>query len=174
MTIPITLLAGGKHPPHHAFRMTEETERNREGRQAAFPDGGQADIKPLHRAAAAMKGRMRADQAWPDQGRTNQAALPTYFDRGELSRILALYGRMVAAGEWRDYALDFLPDAAVFSIFRRTSEMALFRVEKHPRLRGRQGQYSVIAHGGLVLKRGHDLAQVLKVFDRKLLKALKA
>ena len=96
------------------------------------------------------------------------------FDRLELNRILTVYGRMVAAGEWRDYALDFLDDVAVFSVFRRASEMPLFRIEKQPRLRAKQGQYSVIAHGGMILKRGHDLAQVLKVFDRKLLKALKA
>jgi hypothetical protein len=103
------------------------------------------------------------------------AAVPeTRFDRIELNRILAVYGRMVAAGEWRDYALDFLEEAAVFSIFRRTAEIPLFRVEKRPRLRARQGQYAVIAAGGLVLKRGHDLAQVLKVFDKKILKALAA
>src|SRR3984957_18161280 len=78
----------------------------------------------------------------------------TRFDRAELNRILAVYGRMVAAGEWRDYALDFLEEAAVFSIFRRTAEMPLYRVEKHPKLRARQGQYAVIAAGGLVLKRG--------------------
>ena len=94
------------------------------------------------------------------------------FDRLELNRILTLYGRMVAAGEWRDYALDFLEDVAVFSIFRHASEMPLFRIEKHPKLRGRQGQYSVVAAGGLILKRGHELAQVLKIFDKKLLKAL--
>jgi hypothetical protein len=96
------------------------------------------------------------------------------FDRPELNRILNLYGRMVAAGEWRDYALDFLEEVAVFSIFRRASEIPLFRIEKRPSLRAKQGQYSVIAHGGVILKRGHELAQVLKVFDRKLLKALKA
>ncbi|HXB51664.1 MAG TPA: DUF2794 domain-containing protein [Rhizomicrobium sp.] len=94
------------------------------------------------------------------------------FDRLELNRILTLYGRMVSAGEWRDYALDFLDEVAVFSIFRRTSEMPLFRIEKQPRLRGRQGQYSVVAAGGVILKRGHELAQVLKIFDKKLLKAL--
>jgi len=95
-----------------------------------------------------------------------------HFDRLELNRILSVYGRMVAAGEWRDYALDFLEDVAVFSIFRRSSEMPLFRVEKRPKLRAKQGQYSVIAAGGVILKRGHELAQVLKVFDKKLLKAL--
>jgi hypothetical protein len=94
------------------------------------------------------------------------------FDRPELNRILALYGRMVAAGEWRDYALDFLSETAVFSIFRRASEMPLFRIEKRPELRAKQGQYCVIAAGGVILKRGHELAQVLKVFDKKLLKAL--
>jgi hypothetical protein len=98
----------------------------------------------------------------------------TRFDRSELNRILTVYGRMVAAGEWRDYAIDFLEEAAVFSIFRRSSEMPLFRVEKRPKLRGRQGQYAVIAAGGLVLKRGHELAQVLRIFDKKLLKALVA
>jgi len=94
------------------------------------------------------------------------------FDRPELNRILTVYGRMVAAGEWRDYALDFLQEMAVFSIFRHASEMPLFRIEKHPKLRGRQGQYSVIAAGGVILKRGHELAQVLKIFAKKLFKAL--
>jgi len=94
------------------------------------------------------------------------------FDRGELNRILTLYGRMVAAGEWRDYAIDFLDEAAVFSIFRRTSEMPLFRVEKRPKLRAKQGMYAVLAASGHVLKRGHELAQVLRIFDRRLIKAL--
>jgi hypothetical protein len=94
------------------------------------------------------------------------------FDRPELGAILTVYGRMVAAGEWRDYALDFLDEVAVFSIFRHASEMPLLRIEKRPKLRAKQGQYSVIAAGGVILKRGHELAQVLKVFDKKLLKAL--
>ncbi|HET7083617.1 MAG TPA: DUF2794 domain-containing protein [Rhizomicrobium sp.] len=99
------------------------------------------------------------------------ASLPQVtFDRLELNRILTVYGRMVAAGEWRDYALDFLDDMAVFSIFRRASEMPLFRIEKRPRLRARQGQYSVVAAGGVILKRGHELTQVLRIFDKKLLK----
>lgn len=95
----------------------------------------------------------------------------TRFDRHELNRILTLYGRMVSAGEWRDYALDFLEEVAVFSIFRRSSEMALFQVEKRPRLKARQGQYAVVAASGLVLRRGHELAQVLKIFEKKLLTA---
>jgi len=94
------------------------------------------------------------------------------FDRLELNRILTVYGRMVAAGEWRDYALDFLDEMAVFSVFRRAAEFPLFRIEKRPKLRAKQGQYCVIAAGGVILKRGHDLAQVLKIFDKKLLKAL--
>ena len=94
------------------------------------------------------------------------------FDRTELNRILTIYGRMVAAGEWRDYAIDFLDEVAVFSIYRRTSEMPLFLVEKRPKLRAKQGQYAVIAAGNQILKRGHDLVNVLRVFDKKLLKAL--
>ena len=100
------------------------------------------------------------------------AALPeqVVFDRAELGTILALYGRMVAAGEWRDYAMSFLRDAAVFSVFRRAAETPLYRIEKSPRLRNRQGMYSVIGMDGHVLKRGHDLMQVLRVFDRKLIR----
>lgn len=85
------------------------------------------------------------------------------FDRRELNAILSVYGRRVADGEWRDYAIDFGRDKAVFSIFRRTSEMPLYRIEKDPRLARRQGAYAVVAQGGLILKRGHELAQVLKV-----------
>ena len=105
-----------------------------------------------------------------------QSTIPStiFFTRAELNAILDLYGRMVAAGEWRDYALDFLDDVAVFSIFRRAAEVPLFRIEKRPRLRAKQGQYSVVAAGGIILKRGHELAQVLKIFDKKLLKALAA
>ncbi len=107
---------------------------------------------------------------WSGQG--GVAAAQVRFDRAELNRILTIYGRMVSAGEWRDYAIDFLDDVAVFSIYRRTSELPLFRVEKRPKLRARQGQYAVIATGNQILKRGHDLATVLRVFDKKLLKAL--
>lgn len=92
------------------------------------------------------------------------------FDRAELSAILSIYGRMVAAGEWRDYAMSFLRDAAVFSIFRRSAEFPLYRIEKQPRLRAKQGMYSVIAADGQILRRGHDLKQVLRVFDRKLIR----
>lgn len=92
------------------------------------------------------------------------------FDRRELGLILSVYGRMVAQGEWRDYGLSCLRDRAVFSIFRRTAENPLFRVEKHPRLRLRQGMYAVVGMDGQVLRRGHDLAAVLKVLERKFIR----
>jgi len=90
------------------------------------------------------------------------------FNRDELRTIFNLYGRMVADGEWRDYALDFRRDKAVFSIYRRTSEMPLYRVEKDPKLARRQGAYAVIAASGLVMKRGTDLARVLTVLQKPL------
>jgi hypothetical protein len=91
------------------------------------------------------------------------------FNRRELNRILDLYGRMVAAGEWRDYAIDFLKDKAVFSVFRRSSEVPLYRIEKNPKLDQKQGAYSVIAATGLILRRGHDLDRVLRVIDKSAL-----
>jgi Protein of unknown function (DUF2794) len=89
------------------------------------------------------------------------------FNRFELHRILNLYGRMVADGEWRDYAIDFLRDRAVFSVYRRASEVPLYRIEKDPRLARKQGMYSVISATGLILRRGHELDRVLLVIDRK-------
>ncbi|MGF1462744.1 MAG: DUF2794 domain-containing protein [Maricaulaceae bacterium] len=96
-----------------------------------------------------------------------------HFHRTELDRILAVYGRMVAAGEWRDYALDALKDRAVFSIFRRSSEWPIYRVEKRPSLARKQGAYAVLAASGQVLKRGRELEPVLRVFDRQLIKLVK-
>lgn len=90
------------------------------------------------------------------------------FDRRELQLILNVYGRKVAAGDWRDYAMDFLRERAVFSIYARVSERPLFIIEKTPRLRNRQGQYAVTNQQGRILKRGHDLAQVLRVLDPQL------
>ena len=90
------------------------------------------------------------------------------FNRSELNRILNLYGRMVADGEWRDYAIDFLKDRAVFSVFRRASEVPIYRIEKDPRLARKQGVYSVISASGLILRRGHELDRVLLSIDRKL------
>ena len=91
------------------------------------------------------------------------------FNRLELNRILNLYGRMVADGEWRDYAIDFLKDRAVFSVFRRASEVPIYRIEKDPRLARRQGAYSVITATGLILRRGHELDRVLRSIDKSLI-----
>lgn len=94
------------------------------------------------------------------------------FDRRELSAILGLYGRMVAAGEWRDYGISSLRDCAIFSVFRRTAETPLYRIEKHPKLRNRQGMYAVVGMDGRILKRGADLKSVLRVLERKLIRAV--
>jgi hypothetical protein len=98
--------------------------------------------------------------------RTSAPLSQVTFSRRELKRILDLYGRKVAAGEWRDYAIDFLKDRAVFSVFRRSSEVPLYRIEKNPRLSRRQGTYSVIAATGLIVRRGHELERVLRAIDR--------
>ena len=92
------------------------------------------------------------------------------FDRRELGVILGLYGRMVAAGEWRDYGMSFLKDVAIFSVFRRTAEHPMYRIEKRPKMRNRQGMYCVIGMDGQILKRGHDLKTVLRVLERKLIR----
>jgi hypothetical protein len=92
------------------------------------------------------------------------------FDRLELQRILDLYGRGVAAGEWRDYAMDFTREAASFSAFRRASERPQARIEKRPALRGKQGMWTLFGEAGQVLKRGHELAGVLFPLERRLLK----
>lgn len=97
------------------------------------------------------------------------AAVPPvgiHFDRREMNEILTVYGRKVAEGEWRDYAIDADRDEAVFSIFRRSSEYPLYRIVKKPQLARRQGAYAVLAAGGMILKRGHDLRQVLFALDR--------
>ena len=103
----------------------------------------------------------RSSAANPATGRVT-------FNRFELNRILNLYGRMVAAGEWRDYAIDFLRDRAVFSVFRRASEVPIYRIEKDPRLARKQGAYSVISATGHILRHGHELDPVLLAIDRKL------
>jgi hypothetical protein len=97
-----------------------------------------------------------------------------FFNRAELDAILSVYGRKVAEGEWRDYAMGGFRDVAVFSVFRRASEIPLYRIEKRPKFARKQGAYSVIAATGLVLKRGHDLAQVLKVFEKRALRLIDA
>lgn len=99
------------------------------------------------------------------EARREKHELPVTFSRQELDQILRLYGRMVAANEWRDYSIDHLSDRAVFSVFRRTSETPMYQIVKNPRLSRRQGAFSVIAATGSILKRGHELARVLGVFD---------
>ncbi|MFV0492069.1 MAG: DUF2794 domain-containing protein [Pseudorhodobacter sp.] len=94
------------------------------------------------------------------------------FDRRELGAILSIYGRMVAMGEWRDYGISSLRDLAVFSVFRRASENPLYRIEKRPKLRAKQGMYAVVAMNGQVLRRGHDLTAVLRVLERKLIRPI--
>ena len=91
------------------------------------------------------------------------------FQKPELTIILSLYGRMVASGEWRDYGISSLKEVAVFSIFRRTAEHPIYRIEKRPKLRNRQGQYAVVGMDGQILKRGHDLKSVLGILERKLI-----
>ena len=113
-----------------------------------------------------------SEPSWPRGGEAfaaQPAAAPTNrvtFNRNELDRILNLYGRKVAAGEWRDYAIDFLKDRAVFSVFRRSSEVPIYRIEKDPRLARRQGAYSVISATGLIVRRGHELDRVLRAIDK--------
>ena len=94
------------------------------------------------------------------------------FHRLELGQIMTLYGRMVAAGEWRDYGMSFLNDVAIFSIFRRAAEHPIYRIEKRPKLATKQQQYAVIGMDGRILKRGSDLRQVLRVLDKKLIRAI--
>jgi hypothetical protein len=100
------------------------------------------------------------------QGRPSQVG----FERIELTRILDLYGRMVSAGHWRDYAIELGRDAAVFAAFRRAAERPEFRIEKHPELRNRQGMWALVNEAGVVLKRGHELAPVLAPIERRLMK----
>lgn len=103
---------------------------------------------------------------------TSNMAEQVAFHRTELAVILSLYGRMVAAGEWRDYGISCLKEKAVFSVFRRTAEHPLYRIEKVPKLRSRQGQYVVLGMDGQVLRRGQDLKTVLRVLERKLIRVV--
>jgi hypothetical protein len=106
----------------------------------------------------------------PFPGNPARQDLQVGFDRSELARILDLYGRMVAAGHWKDYAIDLGREAAVFSVFRRTAERPEFRIEKRPALRNRQGMWALIAEHGAVLKRGAELGPVLAPVERKLMR----
>lgn len=136
------------------------------GARGPGDDAGMSEVDP--------PGQSR-DAAPPDSAgavveafRPQPAPAVVSFDRRELQAILNLYGRMVAAGEWRDYAIDFSAERAVFSIFRHAAEQPLYRIEKNPKLARRQGAYSVVAAGGLILKRGHELERVIAVLDKRL------
>lgn len=94
------------------------------------------------------------------------------FNRTELSAILGLYGRAVAAGVWRDYGISLLGEVAIFSVFRHAAEHPLYRIEKRPKLAGRQGQYAVLGMDGRILRRGHDLRQVLRPLEVKLIRSV--
>lgn len=134
------------------------------------------DLEPINFPAHLRNNQAR--RANSGEPATRQTAAPAAahkpapqvvsFDKRELSVILGLYGRKVADGEWRDYAIDFTPHQAVFSIFRRTSEVPLYRIEKDPKLARRQSMYKVVAATGLIMRRGMDLARVISVLDKKL------
>lgn len=122
----------------------------------------------LHpRAAHAGEGEPKAAIPAQASASTGPSQPTTTFNRRELNEILAVYGRKVAAGEWRDYALDFGKEKAVFSVFRRSSEVPLYRIEKNPKLARKQGAYSVVTATGLILKRGHELGRVLDVLEKR-------
>ena len=89
-----------------------------------------------------------------------------FFDRRELDLLMRLYGRMVGAGEWRDYAISGLAEMAVFAVFRRTGDAPLYRIEKRPALARKQGAWAILGQGDHILRRGHDLEQVLRFFDK--------
>jgi hypothetical protein len=143
------LASAGKRTDHEASRRQEVALSEAEDKE---PSGGRGILIPL----AAM------------QAPVQQNSGPISFNRQEIKQILNLYGRKVADGEWRDYAIDLERERAVFSIFRRTSEMPLYRIVKQPKLARRQGVWSLVTATGLILKRGHDLANVLKALDRPL------
>ena len=118
-----------------------------------------------HGGNAPVAGQSKAENRSPHAPSTHAV---TAFTCAELSAILAVYGRLMAEGECRDYAMDFGRDTATFSIFRRASEVPLYRIEKSPRLARKQGTFSVVTSTGLILKRGHELARVLEVLAKKL------
>ncbi len=130
-----------------------------------------SDIEPIvfrPRQGGSQSSHGSSQLSSAGSGVSSGAPQITRFDRTELMAILNLYGRMVAAGEWRDYAIDHLPDRAVFSVYRRSAEMPMFRIVKDPSLARRQGAYAVVGADGRILKRGHELERVLAVFDRRL------
>ena len=129
-----------------------------------FRGGEATSSAPRIPGGKGAPGQINAPPATSHQSNASQVT----FDRTELNRLFGLYGRKVAAGEWRDYAIDFLKDRAVFSVFRRACEVPLYRIEKNPRLARRQGTYSVISATGLIVRRGHELERVLRAIDKSL------
>jgi hypothetical protein len=133
-----------------------------------------SDFEPTEKPPAASFAERvkdcRSSVCFPDAQATATAPLAetVSFDRAELRAILNLYGRKVTQGEWRDYAIDFTAQKAVFSIYRRASECALYRIEKTPKLAKKQGAYCVVTATGLVIKRGHDLSRVIQILDKRL------
>ena len=121
---------------------------------------------------AALQSKLDMTVITPTQFGPSRAYERVSFHRTELSVILAVYGRMVAAGEWKDYSIDFLRERAVFSVFRRATEHPLYRIEKRPKDAQKQGAYSVLGHDGQILKRGRDLKTVMRVFDKKLIRVV--
>ncbi|MBP1851879.1 DUF2794 domain-containing protein [Rhizobium halophytocola] len=126
------------------------------------------DLPDVPRRAAHGSEHDRASVVDLREYRQSRDPLPITFHRRELDAILWIYGLMVGEGEWKDYAIDHLKEKAVFSVFKRAGELPLYRIEKNPKLADKQGAFSVVATNGQILKRGHDLKQVLKVFDRKI------
>lgn len=139
------------------------------GVSAAQPRERRVSEEPEIMALRARATAHESSGAPSEASRQSAMAAPAQvaFNRTELATILHLYGTKVAAGEWRDYAMDFGRERAVFAVYRRTSELPLYRIEKNPKLARKQGAYSVITAGGQILRRGHDLAQVLKVLLKK-------
>jgi hypothetical protein len=127
-----------------------------------------SEVEPIPSSPRGGAGLARNGALAPSVLAATQFPSTVFLTRAELNQILDLYGRKVAAGEWRDYAVDFGREAAVFSVFRRASEVPLYRIEKHPRLARRQGAYQVVAATGLILKRGNDLKRVLAVLENGL------
>jgi hypothetical protein len=136
--------------------------------EAPLSDSEPIPLRPRSSGEAQSTRRSVSPGTGGTGAQVGQTTAQVCFNRLELSEILTVYGRMVAAGEWRDYAIDMGREKAVFSVFRRATEYPLFRIEKNPKLARKQGAYSVVGSTGVVLKRGQDLKRVLEVFDKKL------
>ncbi len=154
----------GDEPPIQLLRVQSSQESPDTEERDKLPSAP-AQLHPAHKASRPeRRSTAPSSQAAPQPSAPQRVT----FDRRELDAMLNIYGRMVAAGEWRDYAIDFTRDKAVFSIFRRTADVPVYRIEKDPRLARKQGAYSVVSQTGLILKRGHELPRVLAVLEKPL------